>query len=755
MAWSDGEHTAAFAHDGTRVMCPSAVALRADGTIDPDPAALATAPGRIRVAKRHLLEAAAAGTQPDSQILAAAAARVRYLYDAFATTSPVAVQKAVLTCPASAGLAYRRLLEQIGERAGLPAVEIVDEPTAAAVHHGAAVGGGARQRWIVVDWGAGTLDLTAVERLRPTAGDDPAAFDLNAKAIDNDDTVGGLDMDAAIADALATAQGLDRATVDPDLVEALKIELVRKDRATGPIVPGGPAVELGRAAMETAIAPLLDQASNAIARLFEKAGWVPGSQDVTIVTGGPTQMPAVVAAIAAACDCEPEDLLADDPMTSVALGAARLAERKRVGGGAVRNLVTKPVGVRIARPGGGHDTFHVIVDRDEDTPVSRTVELTTSVDLQDRVDIEIREGFSADPEANTLLGRIQLTVRPEVAGAIRIPLTVHLAGAGSLSAYVSADGAEIRGISHDGVDPLAPAPVAGLALGSAVDELERLLLEDGHDPAAVRLHYRRLRLKYHPDRDPRQTDRLKAELDRLDKRFEEYERETERQMRAATAPELPWGDPAALGLVTVDARLALHLVRFAAAHPTDPRAAEALRLSRRYIDFRRVAAGVLADAGTTPVLQAFLADGDRPHVAAAVLLQALPGKTIIERHTVLKALYRTDEETVRAFLRADPLDTAGLYNGLRDNPPAAVFGGAAPATRNGAAGRAGAPTTAGGIPTDVVFEYDAESDTTYVTGNTYPVKDTVKSAGFRWDGKRKAWYAKGRHAAAEVFRGDG
>ncbi len=92
-----------------------------------------------------------------------------------------------------------------------------------------------------------------------------------------------------------------------------------------------------------------------------------------------------------------------DPLTSVAKGAARLAEIKRLGGLVVTNKVAKSIGVKVVND-KNTDAYHKVIVRGEDRPVTRQVELSTSVDLQDIIEIEIREGDNdISASSNTLL----------------------------------------------------------------------------------------------------------------------------------------------------------------------------------------------------------------------------------------------------------------------------------------------------------------------------------------------------------------
>jgi len=183
-------------NDGTT---PSDVLVGPDGAIDADPEHLVHPPPsfrRVRALKRALLSAS---NQPDTLGVALAdlaVARLQYLYQRFGRLSSEPPTKAVLTCPANAGQAYRDLLLDIGRRVGLPQVSIVDEPTAAAVHHGLSEVAAEDERWLVVDWGCGTCDISLIER---SAG----YRDLDVRCVRGLNTLGGLDMDTLLRNRLA------------------------------------------------------------------------------------------------------------------------------------------------------------------------------------------------------------------------------------------------------------------------------------------------------------------------------------------------------------------------------------------------------------------------------------------------------------------------------------------------------------------------------------------------------------------------
>ncbi len=109
------------------------------------------------------------------------------------------VQEVVITVPAYFGDEERRATQRAGEFAGLTVVDIINEPTAAAIAHGlldsdAVVRGGSRETVLVYDLGGGTFDITIIEL---------AGGAINVLATDGDHELGGADWDEKLAVELA------------------------------------------------------------------------------------------------------------------------------------------------------------------------------------------------------------------------------------------------------------------------------------------------------------------------------------------------------------------------------------------------------------------------------------------------------------------------------------------------------------------------------------------------------------------------
>ncbi|WP_415932095.1 Hsp70 family protein, partial [Zhenpiania hominis] len=69
------------------------------------------------------------------------------------------VKDVVITCPAYFGLAERKATKNAGEMAGLNVLEVISEPTAAALYYGCTKASDERT-FLVYDLGGGTFDVT-------------------------------------------------------------------------------------------------------------------------------------------------------------------------------------------------------------------------------------------------------------------------------------------------------------------------------------------------------------------------------------------------------------------------------------------------------------------------------------------------------------------------------------------------------------------------------------------------------------------
>ena len=742
-----GTQSKIFEQVGSNGLVCSDVAIDLKGQVHPQPVQDLQNLSEYSIEKfikRKLLNALEEENQEAIAYLTELAAlRLKYVFDTYTQASTEKVVKAVLTCPANTGQAYRSVLMETGRQIGLPSIDIVDEPTAAAVHHGLAETATANEKWMVIDWGCGTCDISMIERKQ-------GSKDLKVVCVEGDNNLGGSDIDALLEKAIATKYQKPVEAFNPYSIEKIKIALSSKEEFTEDIkLNDGStfAVKYNRAELENLTAPLLERFKTLIEKALRAAKWQDSGVDKIIATGGPILMPSVKNIIEEIADDSGADLYDSDPLTSVAKGAARLAEIKRLGGLVVTNKVAKSIGVKVVND-KNTDAYHKVIVRGEDRPVTRQVELSTSVDLQDIIEIEIREGDNdISASSNTLLAKLNAVVRPESKGNIKIKLQIALNDSGALEAYIEpiSDKSTVREIKAEGIrleKGKKETATGELRTEDPVSEFKTQAIEAEVDPDTARQIYERLKVKYHPDRQPDKREYWNNKLRELDEHFNEYMLEIEKRMHASSVPNLPWNKPAELKTILVDEVLANRLTHCLANNIGTAGQIQLMPdLLKQYPDYRRVVASYLFGVKRNSVLQNLLAEDDRPQVGLVVLLQNVQGKSIKERHEVLKAVYRIKEDKIREFLKDENLDIDKLY----EEVPKVAEVAKNPITGNTASG--GNTSAFKGK-----LKYEYSGNDTVITGNTYPVKELIKKAGGRWDPGSSAWKIAGRHVSDnEIF----
>ncbi|HZZ72932.1 MAG TPA: Hsp70 family protein [Pirellulales bacterium] len=209
----------------------------------------------------------------------------------------------VITVPAYFDDKRRRATAEAGEMAGLKVLDIVSEPTAAALAFGEELGyltpsglAQNRMRIVVYDLGGGTFDVTLVEL---------APGDFRAIATDGDVRLGGHDWDQRLAD-YAAEQFIKMHRDDPRLdakslamllteAEEAKINLSGQRTARMRVEHGGQVldVDVTRDQFEELTRDLLRRTSHTTAQVLRTAGWKWNEVDKLLLVGGSTRMPLV------------------------------------------------------------------------------------------------------------------------------------------------------------------------------------------------------------------------------------------------------------------------------------------------------------------------------------------------------------------------------------------------------------------------------------------------------------------------------
>ncbi len=103
------------------------------------------------------------------------------------------IKDVVITCPAYFGMREKAATKEAGEIAGLNVLDIINEPTAAAINYGLLKKGN-KKNVMVYDLGGGTFDVTIIQIDNG---------EINVVFSDGDRNLGGKDWDQEVADYLA------------------------------------------------------------------------------------------------------------------------------------------------------------------------------------------------------------------------------------------------------------------------------------------------------------------------------------------------------------------------------------------------------------------------------------------------------------------------------------------------------------------------------------------------------------------------
>lgn len=241
------------------------------------------------------------------------------------------VKDVVITCPAYFGMNERQATKAAGELAGLNVLNIINEPTAAAISYGVS-GSDKNETVLVYDLGGGTFDITVMSI---------AGSDISVVCTGGDDQLGGKDWDEALMEYVTERyeeENGEDLSEDPETIAALYVDVETWKKALTSrekvnISVNGPAgrlrEELTREKYEELTGDLLNRTKNLLDDVLataEKQGYPISKIDKVLLVGGSSRMPQVAAMIER--DYHVTPVLAD-PDEAVAKGAAIYASNEK------------------------------------------------------------------------------------------------------------------------------------------------------------------------------------------------------------------------------------------------------------------------------------------------------------------------------------------------------------------------------------------------------------------------------------------
>jgi molecular chaperone DnaK (HSP70) len=225
----------------------------------------------------------------------------------------VEIDRVVVTIPANSRGIARFRTKVCAQMAGLEVLTLINEPTAAAM---AASSRFAQDgKILVIDWGGGTLDVTALES---TGG---VFIEESSSGIPKS---GGKDFDQRLANYLL--EGMPDVKWDSGSrrtfaleVEMAKIKLSSQDSVVVSL-PGGGTRLVTRAKFEELVKPLVEDLRRPIEQCMRDAKWLNANIDHVLLVGGTCNIPAVRKIVHQLLGKEPSIGL--NAMTAISEGAA-------------------------------------------------------------------------------------------------------------------------------------------------------------------------------------------------------------------------------------------------------------------------------------------------------------------------------------------------------------------------------------------------------------------------------------------------
>lgn len=351
----------------------------------------------------------------------------------------IKVKDAVITVPAYFGMEQKVATKEAGEIAGLNVLNIVNEPTAAALAFGFNKLGKDKTVF-VFDLGGGTFDVTIFQIKGNSI--DMLASDGNAR-------LGGKDWDDLLVKHCSDIFR-DKYGSDPqddansfqelyDRVLRAKISLSTMPKAIIPVSHEGKRenIEISREKFEELSTDLISQCKYLSEHVLEKANMIWSNVDAVLLVGGATYMPMIRRLVKNISGNEPSTAV--NPDQCVAIGAAWKAflhqtdqivdeirdeegeeEAKKAQKTILGHLppvevterVAKSLGVIALNTSGKRAVFKMIIEQTKIPFAKEDDSFTYSEDNQTSLCVKVTEGEGDDPDAVDIIAEIILDDLP-------------------------------------------------------------------------------------------------------------------------------------------------------------------------------------------------------------------------------------------------------------------------------------------------------------------------------------------------------
>jgi molecular chaperone DnaK len=331
------------------------------------------------------------------------------------------VREAVITVPAFYGSRRRQSTRLAGELAGLTILDVVNEPTAAALAYGydekLFIGSGNGEKMMVYDLGGGTFDVSVLQ------------FRNNrfvTLATDGNVQLGGRDFDAAIKDHVAE-QFLETYGVDPRSDNRAQLELFQKAKQakhelserTSAIVDCYYAgmrlnVEITRPQFEAMISHLIELTMHTCQQVLQSQKLTWKDIDYVLMVGGSSRIPMLAEVLTAESGKPPRKN--NNPDELVSRGAALFAASKMPENKLdieIVNVNSHSLGIAGIDTATKEKINKILIPRNTPLPAKVVRNFITNRDNQAGVSITLLEGENQNPKYCEVVARSSIVLEKD------------------------------------------------------------------------------------------------------------------------------------------------------------------------------------------------------------------------------------------------------------------------------------------------------------------------------------------------------
>lgn len=366
----------------------------------------------------------------------------------------LSLQKVVITVPAWFKETQRQATLAAGRKAGLDVIQIINEPTAAAIaHQNIPIAQGEEEKWLVYDLGGGTFDVSVLN---------VSSASYEVLASQGNTYLGGDDLDHRLTDKFVTHLQ-DKYNFDPRankivqarlrlLSEQTKIRLSSETAVhlKEPIVSGSDSylldLTITRDDFEQLIDDLVTSTVEKAKQALVEAGITASSLNRLLLVGGSTRIPLIAERLVQHFGIEPESWL--DPDLSVAMGASirgaitsgEVFERNVVDicphtlGIAVLGEEDNELGLDIFGDDNAHpQTFAPLIRRNSSLPAYFVRTFYKGSDQQKRATIAVYQGENNNTRQNAFIGEFTVSLKNKLDAKLDVSFAYDLNGTINIS----------------------------------------------------------------------------------------------------------------------------------------------------------------------------------------------------------------------------------------------------------------------------------------------------------------------------------